>query len=172
MEDAAVTHILQPVLQWGKSPAPNSGQFWGVASWWVGRDADQTFVTELVPVQPGQILTGRMTLDAQYGGGRFSYSSEFVGIPGTKLTAQDLPELTICTETLEVYGVTGTADYPAVDRTAFTGIKLQSGAALGSVGWTAKGDYPPQVISNSATAGEVDIFYPAQQQLVALLGPG
>src|SRR5262245_34479638 len=36
LQDAAGRHIVQPVLQWGPSPARGSTNAWGLASFWVG----------------------------------------------------------------------------------------------------------------------------------------
>ena len=85
LEDSPVTHILQPVLQWGVSPN-GGGNSWAVASWWVDNSNNAT-KTPLVQVNPGDILVGVMTLLSQ-SGGSFSYSCEFSNISGTRMTVQ------------------------------------------------------------------------------------
>jgi hypothetical protein len=120
---------------------------------------DPVFITELVPVSAGDSLTGRMKM-IQQSGGLFSYTCEFVGVSGTKMTAENLPELSDCTETLEAYFVIGNDDYPATDRTAFTEIKLQTGGVPAQLNWTAAGAFPPTIVNGSASGGRVDIVYP------------
>jgi hypothetical protein len=152
-------HILQPVLQWGQSAAPGSGQGWTIASWWVGRETEPLFITESTPVSVGDVLVGRIALLAQ-NGSLFSYTCEFAGMSATKLVAENLPQLTDCTETLEAYGVTTDAEYPATDKTAFSSIELQVGGEAAQLSWAGKGSSPAEVISNSASNGEVDVMYP------------
>ena len=106
--------ILQPVLQWGPSHA-GGGPFWTVASWYVLGNG-QAFFTTPVPVNPGDVLVGAMTLTGQ-SNGLFSYQSEFQGIAGTELPVQNVAELVWCNETLEAYSITACSDYPATDVT-------------------------------------------------------
>ena len=74
LQDGAGAHILQPVLQWGLSPALNSGPYWGLASFWVGDPDDPMFCSEFVPISPGATVTGRMEVSVQQNG-LFSCSS-------------------------------------------------------------------------------------------------
>jgi hypothetical protein len=160
LQNTTQDHILQPVLQWGSSPAPDSGDFWAVASWWVGQTSDQYFITSLVPVSVGDVLVGRITMNWSTATG-FAYTSEFVGIPGSKITAENLPELTDCTETLEAYGITANEDYPAAPFTAFTRISLQTGNVAAPLSWAAMGAFPPKLVRNSTSDGEIQIVYPS-----------
>lgn len=48
--------ILQPVLQWGVSPA-GGGQYWAIAGWWVWQDGTY-FYSQLATVYPGDSLRG------------------------------------------------------------------------------------------------------------------
>jgi hypothetical protein len=85
--------ILQPVLSWGPiSDVPGSGPFWTIASWYVGNPGEPFYLTQPKRVNPGQKLTGRITMYYN-GGGLFDYGCEFVGIDGTKLIAGNLPQL-------------------------------------------------------------------------------
>jgi hypothetical protein len=153
--------ILQPVLQWGTSYA-GGGAFWSVASWYV-LGTGQAFVTGLVPVNPGDVLVGAMTLTGQ-ANGLFSYQSEFQGIAGTQLPVQNVAKLTWCNETLEAYGVTACSDYPAVDLTAMQGIELLTGKTTPAVHWTPQdrvtdcGQHTVVAV-DSAAGGEVDLYY-------------
>jgi len=51
------TFVLQPVLQYGSTPA-GGGLYWGVASWYVG---DRAFYTNLVSASVGDNMFGSMT---------------------------------------------------------------------------------------------------------------
>jgi hypothetical protein len=91
--EAASKRILQPVLSWGPiSDVPGSGPFWTIASWYVGNPGEPFYLTQPKRVNPGQKLTGRITMYYN-GGGLFDYGCEFVGIDGTKLIAGNLPQL-------------------------------------------------------------------------------
>ena len=118
------TMIYQPVLQWGVSAA-GGGNYWGVASWYADGQGGPAFHSTLVQVNPGDVLVGVMTLTNQ-SGSSFSYNCLFQGIANTGLPITNVQELTWANETLEAYGITRCSDYPATDRTAFTGIGLQT----------------------------------------------
>ena len=158
------TNILQPVLQWGASPA-GGGNYWAIANWYVGPPGAQAFYSELVQVNPGDVLTGVMTLTGQ-AQNHFNYRSEFQGIAGPTLPVENIEQLAWCCETLESYGITAATDYPATQRTQLSSITIQTGATVPAVTWTPAGDNATYgenctVPINSATNGEVDIFYQA-----------
>jgi hypothetical protein len=153
--------ILQPVLQWGPSFG-GGGPFWSIASWFVLGNG-QAFVTPLVPVNPGDVLVGVMTLTAQ-ANGLFSYQSEFQGIAGTQLPVQNVSELVWCNETLEAYRITACSDYPATDLTAMQSISIQTGNTTPAVHWTPQDrvtDCGQQALVpiDSGAGGEVDLYY-------------
>ena len=157
--------ILQPVLQWGPSAA-GGGAYWSIASWYVTGDG-HAFYTTPVPVNVGDTLVGVMTLTSR-AGNLFNYQCEFQGIAGTSLPVQNLPELVWCNETLEAYSLNACSDYPDTDYTAFQTISLQTGNTTPSVNWTPVNQVVDcgqhaNVVSNSATDGEVDIFYRPQR---------
>ena len=114
--------ILQPVLQWGESAA-GGGPYWAVASWYV-LGTGHAFHTDLVRVSPGDDLLGVMKL-AGSSNGSFSYSVEFMGIPGTTLAIKNVAELVWCNQTLEAYQISKCSDYPNVDHTSMNGIRIQ-----------------------------------------------
>lgn len=153
LQDAQGAHILQPVLQWGFSPARGSGYAWGLASFWVGGKTDPMFCTEWVPVAPGTPVTGRMTV-APEGGGLFSCTCEFDGYPGTLLTAESLPALVDCTLTLEAYNAGRNAPYPQIAGTDFTAVGIATGATTPAVRWTRYG------AATVNADGSVEVIYP------------
>jgi hypothetical protein len=163
------TMIYQPVLQWGPSAA-GGGNYWSVASWYADGQGGSAFHTSPVRVSPGQTLVGVMTLTSQSGSG-FTYNCEFQGVANTSLPIQNVQQLTWCAETLEAYGVQHCSDYPDCQFTGMRDIAIACGATTPSISWTAQNSVTDcgqhcVVVSNSATEGEVDIFY--EQFAVAL----
>jgi len=157
LEDQAGDDIVQPVLQWGVSGA-GGGSYWGVASWYVD-SSQHAFCTPLVQVNAGDQLTGVLTFDGA------NYKSEFEGIAGTSLIAQGLTQLVQAYETLEVYGLTKSTDYPSAPVTKMTAIYLQLGGNPAALNWSANvmpnpafGEHAT-IASNSNPGGEVDLFY-------------
>src|SRR5262249_17675805 len=153
--------ILQPVLQWGVSAA-GGGNYWSVASWYV-TGSGHAFHTTLVRVNTGDTLVGAMVLTGQ-SGDLFDYTSEFLGIAGTSLPVQNVEQLVWCNETLEAYSITQCSDYPDTDLTAMRSINMQTGSTMPTLNWTPEDPVTDcgqntQVISNSPTDGEVDIYF-------------
>ncbi len=159
------TMIYQPVLQWGPSAA-GGGSYWAVASWYVDGQGGVAFHSNLVSVNPGDVLVGVMRLTGQ-SGNRFSYACEFVSIANTSLPISNVEELTWNIETLEAYGIQQCSDYPNTNFTAFVGIDLQTGAGNPAITWTPVNSVTDcgqntHVVSNANAGGEVDIYYLAR----------
>ena len=57
-----IAYILQPVLQWGKSPA-GGGNYWSVCNWYV--TSNQFFFDSLIQVHPGTSLQGLIRLTSK-----------------------------------------------------------------------------------------------------------
>jgi hypothetical protein len=157
LQDAACNHIVQPVLQWGMSPAQGSGNFWGLASFWVGQMTEPMFCSEWVAVPPGTAVRGRMTLAAQ-NNGLFNCTCRFDGYPGTELTAGNLPELTDCVLTLEAYNTGPDAPYPNGANTGFSPVMLTTVAGIPTVNWTVYG--AAVVKTDGGNGGNVEVVYP------------
>ena len=156
--------ILQPVLQWGVSAA-GGGPYWSVASWYV-TSGGQAFHTNLVRVNPDDTLIGVMTLTGQ-SSSSFSYTSQFQGINGTLLPVQNIAELQWCNETLEAYGINSCGNYPDTPMTEFTEIYIRTGAKVPPLNWTPVNRVTDcgqhaVVDSNSASYGEVDLYYSSE----------
>ena len=155
-------HILQPVLQWGVSP-DGGGNDWAVASWFVGSQTQPVAKTPLTNVNPGQVLTGVITLTGVVAG-LLNYRCQFNGFPNSVLNVQ-MPAPFQAVETLECYGIQQCPDYPRTNRTQMRAISISTQAGVAPLAWTPQ-DYVTdcaqsiQIISNSATNGEVDILYP------------
>jgi hypothetical protein len=153
--------ILQPVLQWGFSAA-GGGPYWAIASWYV-TSKGQAFHTPLVRVGIGDTLLGLMTLTGK-SGSNFNYNCEFKGLAGTTLPVQNIAELLWCNETLEAYTLTQCSDYPSTNHTAFQEIGIQTASDVPTLRWTPVNAVTDcgqhvEVLSNSGTAGGVNIYY-------------
>lgn len=170
------TSIFQPVLQWGSNGA-FGGNYWVVACWCVTNMADgqlNMFHSTMARVNPGDVLIGVMTLFRRRHGNvpgidRFSYNIEFRGIHHVGIKEFNCEECTLCCETLEAFRIMACTDYPDTDRTAFTGINIQTCDGTSPLTnpttiWTPVNQVTDcgqhvVVVSNSSTAGEVDIYY-------------
>jgi hypothetical protein len=157
LQDANGKHIVQPVLQWGRSPAKGSTNAWGLASFWVGGQNDLMFTTDWVEVAPGAVVTGRMTLNAQ-DNGLVSCTTEFDSFPATQLTAENLPPLVECVLTLEAYSTGPAAPFPAVPFTEFSAVTVAPDTVAAKVAWVPNGR---AVIKKDGGSGAcIDVVYP------------
>ena len=164
LQDSPVTHILQPVLQWGVSP-DGGGNRWAVASWFVDSSGN-AFQSPLVNVNEGDVLTGVMRLTGQ-SNGSFNYTCEFSGLPGTRLTVNKANQLVMPVETLECYSMSECRDYPNTLLTTMRSISVNTSTASLALNFAAVNsvtDCGQQTIvtSNAASAGQVDIYYTTQ----------
>jgi hypothetical protein len=153
--------ILQPVLQWGPSPA-GGGASWQAASWYV-HSGGTALHTPLVAVNPGDVLSGVIMIQASTPPS-YNYNCAFEGLPTTSLSVQNLVELVECCETLEAYRITQCSDYPDTTSTAMAGIWVVTGLVNPSMSWTVQDvvtdcNQHTVVVNNSSTGGEVDIYY-------------
>jgi hypothetical protein len=161
------TMIYQPVLQWGSSGA-GGGSYWTVASWYADGAGGIANYSDLVQVNPGDVLTGVMTQTGQSqnpsGGILYSYNCEFVGVAKTGLRISNVQELTWNIETLEAYGLQQCSDYPDANFTAFVSIDFQTSAGRPALSWTPVNavtdcGQSTRVVYNANPGGEVDIYY-------------
>lgn len=153
--------ILQPVLQWGPS-ACGGGSYWAIMNWYVTQ-SDAFYGDTLITVNDGDTLQGVMELTGQSGAG-YSYSSYFTGYSGCTLLVDSLPELSWANQTMETYGITAYTDYPPDLMVKMNHIKMKTGSAYPTITWhkvnsvTDVGQHC-LVPSNSATNGEVDLYF-------------
>jgi hypothetical protein len=97
-------------------------------------------------------------------GTSFNYNCTFQGFPNTNLVVQNIQELTWCAETLEAYNITRCSDYPSIYKTAMSAISIQTGMVYPTITWVPVDSVTDcgqgtVVVSDSATAGEVDLDY-------------
>jgi hypothetical protein len=153
--------ILQPVLQYGISPA-GGGDYYAVASWFVV--AGSAYWSSLTRVSVGQQLTGVITLTKHFNTGTYHWNSAFTGIPLSSLDISTEEVLDWAYEALEIYRTQVKTDLPA-GKTPMTAINISNGGQHApSIGWTAVSDAADNVhmavISTSSTNGALQITYP------------
>jgi hypothetical protein len=160
IEPNSFNSILQPVLQYGPSQA-GGGRYWAVASWYVV--GNSAYYSSLVRVSPGQTLVGVITL-ASHKGSNYNYKCAFTGISGTNFSIKNIPQLTWCTETLEVYGVDLCPEFPNTPYSQMYRIKLKTGKTVPSVSWSVTNaatscGVQTTIVTNNGSAGVVDIYF-------------
>lgn len=155
-------YIVQPVLQWGISPA-GGGKFWAITNWYV-QSNNFAIHGKLVTVTAGTSLTGVITalMDS---GTNVIYKSTFTGYgDSTSATTPPVIKANELDETLEAFGITTPAtQYPPDSLIKMNAISILQGTTRPSITWAphkATGVIPRAVVvSNSSTNGEVDIYF-------------
>ena len=132
--------ILQPVLQWGASPA-GGGKKWSIANWYADSTEGHSFYSLLVDVQPGQELTGVMTMTSG-ADGKFSYTSSFDIAPSITLEIHGVDELNYAAQTIEAYGISSAADMPAAADILISDIQVHTVQDTAVVTWLPGLGYP------------------------------
>lgn len=162
--------ILQPVLQWGSSPA-GGGKFWSITNWYVNGQGGLALHGSLVQVNPGDVIQGVMTLTGQ-NGANFNYLSSFTGFPAADLTVTNIAELHWANVTLECYGFKAFSDYPNTALTPFYDIEIRLRTATtpnvvetqATLNWVADDRVTDNgqhclVVSNDSPGGDVYLYY-------------
>ena len=124
---------LVPALQWGPSAA-GGGEYWSVASWYVGGTTGAVFHGELVPVNAGDELTAFVNLERRQRA-HFDYRCGFEGLSEADLPVYHVRELSRCGEVLAAYGIKQCTDYPAANATGFRNIELMTGFRRPPLAW-------------------------------------
>lgn len=158
----SASYIIQPVLQWGPSAA-GGGKYWSITNWYVS--ASSAFYGTLSNVSAGTSLHGILKQTA-VSGSNYSYNSSFSGYPSSNaLQINNVPQAFWASETLESYGVSSPSTmYPPNSFVAMKSIVMQQGSAYASLSWSTTQATPGSaqkavVVSNSASNGEVDIYF-------------
>lgn len=161
--------ILQPVLQWGSSPA-GGGNNWSITNWYVDGQDGVALHGTLVQVNPGDVVEGIMTLTGQTGTD-FDYLSSFTGHSTADLTIMNIDELTWANETLECYDFKEFTDYPDAPLTAFHDIEIRLRTSTtpfteeqATINWQAQNNVTDNgqhclIVSNDSPGGEVYLYY-------------
>ena len=119
-----------------------------------------------IPVKPGETLIGVIEKIGETvfdGTPLFGYRCLFEGRPNG-IRVHNVPELVLFFETLEAYGIQACTDYPRSNPTRMSSIAIQTAAGTPAVTWSPFDNVTDcgqhvSIVSNSATDGEVDIFY-------------
>lgn len=160
-------YILQPVLQWGASPAGGDSN-WYITNWYVNGQAGIALHGTLVKVNIGDTIQGIMTLTKQSvspsGKQQFSYLSSFNGYPQADLPIENIEELKWANETLECYGLTVFSDYPDTIFTAMKDIEMKVGNTEAIINWDSENRVTDNgqkcvIVSDISPGGEVDLYY-------------
>jgi hypothetical protein len=157
----ASSYIIQPVLQWGPSAA-GGGKYWAVTNWYVS--SKQAFFGSLETVGSGTSLQGVMT-ETGTTGSNYNYYSSFAGYPSaSSLKVSNVPEAFWAAETLEVYGVSRSTEYPNQTSMPFSSIQILQGNINATISWTgvaATGSSLPKAVigTNSSPGGLVTIDF-------------
>ena len=164
LQDSPVTHILQPVLQWGVSQAGGSSN-WSVASWFVDNSGN-AFHSSAVAVNPGDVLTGTILLLAQHGT-RFVYVCQFAGIANSSIQVNDANQMVNPVQTLEAYTVAECRDYPDTLMVSMRAIAISTATKALPLAYVAADPISDCgqhaiVVSNATGAGQVDLYFTRQ----------
>ena len=159
---------LVPALQWGPSAA-GGGEYWSVASWYVGGTTGAVFHGELVPVNTGDELTAFVNLERRQRA-HFDYRCGFEGLNEADLPVYHVGELSRCGEVMAAYGIKQCTDYPAANATGFRNIDLMTGSRRPPLAWSPVNTITDcgqhvVVLSDANPGGEVDVHY---RQILAM----
>jgi hypothetical protein len=152
-------YILQPVLQWGVSPA-GGGAYWATTCWYVWSSG--AWHGGLDTHSVGDSIHGWMSQSPSAELGLYSLSCG-VG-SGDALDVGFSSLLFEATETLEAYRISQCGDYPNTSLTQFSSIYLTTNKGTPSLSWSTQNNVTDcgqsaSVVSNSNPGGVVDIYY-------------
>ncbi|KAJ7050637.1 hypothetical protein C8F01DRAFT_1377403 [Mycena amicta] len=136
MQPSGVAAIIQPVLQYGVSPA-GGGNYWAAASWYVG--GGHTFHTKLVKVSVGQAING-VIKTTSHSGSKYSYNSIFTNVAGTSLNMNNIAQLTWLAESFEAYNLKSKSNYPASTAQLTLVDVLQINGKFPAIKWSGVAD--------------------------------
>jgi hypothetical protein len=179
LENSSGSDILQPVLQYGVSPAGGWSGSWSVACWYLWKDAGGTTYaahTGCTAVTTGTSLTGIITVTGNIGSS-YNFNVSFSGY-GTGLAVYEggpntvgipypsIPAQTFAFETFEAYSSTGgvppASDFPSSTYVAMTGIEIKNSFGEQPPTWTGEnqtGEAQTVVVSNASPGGAVHIYF-------------
>lgn len=157
-------HILQPVLQWGWSPA-GGGNYWSICNWHVTNN-NQFFYDSLIKVNPGTTLEGVIKLTTATNG-QYTYRSFFEGY-STGLEVSNLPELNSFYVTLEAYNVYSCNEYPADEKVRMKNINIMTGNTYPKILWFPSQEFKDpvndcdqftEIVDGNSQGGAIDIHF-------------
>lgn len=155
-----LSYIVQPVLQWGVSPA-GGGKYWAICNWYVTSNF-QFFYDSLIQVSPGTKLQGNVELTS-VSENKFTYKSSFTGYD-SELLVNNIPRLYDPSVAFEIYNVNGCNEYPMDERLRMSKINIEFQGSVPFSQWyiykSANGcDQYTTVVNASLENGEIDINF-------------
>lgn len=141
-EDLYHSIILQPVLQWGDSPA-GGGPYWEMASWAVSGLG--TYYSTPIGVIQGNSLEGNVQLNlCLQGGCTWSVMSTDSATGASTTLKAEATQQYFAYVTLEAYGIASCSDYPPSGATQFTNLAINGGGVIPSWSTWVNGSETPQ----------------------------
>jgi hypothetical protein len=136
MEPIPVNTIVQPVLQWGVSPA-GGGAFWGIASWDCNSSCPHS---SLKRVNVGDTIQGTMTASHCNSVGACTWSittHDLTNGASTTLVRSANRAMKWAAVALEAYGITGCNEYPAQSSLTMNVSVIRNDGVASSTAWSA-----------------------------------
>ncbi len=166
MQDT-IPMTLLPALQWGPSAA-GGGEYWSVASWYVGGTTGAVFHGELVPVSVGDELTGVIRLAGRQRA-HCDYRSGFEEFPDADLPVFHVRDLSRCGVVMAAYGIKQCSDYPDANAMGFRNIELMTGFRHPALTWSPVNTITDCgqhvfILSDANPGGQVDVHFRELQE--------
>src|SRR5215203_5295839 len=161
MQDT-IPMTLLPALQWGSSAA-GGGEYWSVASWYIGGTTGAVFHGELVPVSVGDELTGVIRLAGRQRA-HCDYRSGFEEFPEADLPVFHVRDLSRCGVVMAAYGIKQCSDYPDANAMGFRNIEVMTGFRRPALAWNPVNTITDCgqhvfVLSDANPGGQVDVHF-------------
>jgi len=160
---SGVAHIVQPVLQWGISPA-GGGEYWSICNWYV--NSNQFYYDSLIKVNPGESLQGIIQMISS-SDTLFTYNSCFKGYT-SGLIIRNIPQLLMPIIGFEAYNLELCNEYPNDEKIRMGNIQIKNNVGNPRVIWNSFDDINKpvmkcgqftKIVTSSSSGGVVDIYF-------------
>jgi hypothetical protein len=157
-------HIVQPVLQWGISPA-GGGRYWAICNWYVSNN-NQFFYDSLIKVSTGTELKGEIKL-ISLSDSLYNYNSSFENY-GPGLLVKNLPVLEAPYVTLEGFNVDNCNEFPSDEKIRMRDINIKTELGNPDLLWHTfeETNHPvidcgqyTEIVNTSSIKGEIAIHF-------------
>lgn len=155
-----LSHIVQPVLQWGLTPA-GGGNYWAICNWYALSNG-HAFHDSLIKVESGTRLQGVIELTTGFENS-YNYTSFFTGY-SSSLQVKNLPHLTELSITLETFHINNCNEFPHDEKIRFTDIQVLTDGNYPQLFWQTNNEIPvcrqfTNVLSGDSNNGEIIIYF-------------
>lgn len=154
-----ISQIIQPVLQWGVSPA-GGGDYWSICNWYVTGDL-QFFHDSLIRIEPGTPLNGIIEVTS-VSDTLFDYNASFIGYStGLKIINSSRPEAIHFA--LEGYNIESCDEFPIDERVRFSGINVHADKEANPlISWAENNSIRDcntyvEIVNGASINGQIDI---------------